>query len=303
MKLISVSKIWDKANHNAFTDLIYFNNLFYCAFREGTDHLSYDGKVRVLVSSDTKTWSSLTLLALENKDIRDPKFSISSNNELMINAALRIEDENEKYKFQSLTWFYTKNKSFSKPFFCQTSLGAWRWSTTWNDNVAYSFAYTGKHKLGCLYKSNDGKTWQIVQDKVFPKAKECGNESSIVFLPNNQAYCLLRRDKGEFTAMFGSSKAPYKKWIWKDLNRYIGGPKMIYVNEKFLIAGRFNEEESYTALAWFDLNNMELQKPFKVPSSGDSSYPGLVYKDKMVYMSYYSSHEDKTSIYLAHIKI
>lgn len=302
MKLLSVSKIWNTANHNAFTDLIYFNNLFYCAFREAKGHLTYDGKIRVLVSSDAKTWNSLALLSLDKKDIRDPKFSITPNNELMLNAALRLENKEGKYNFKSVTWFYN-NKNFSDAFFCSSSLGAWRWSTTWHKNIAYSFAYTGKHNLGCLYNSNDGKTWQIVQNEVFPKADECGNESSIVFSSNDDASCLLRRDNGTFTAMFGTSKPPYTKWIWKDLKRYVGGPKMIYINKKFLIAGRFHDEESYTALSWLDINNMKLEKPFKVPSSGDSSYPGLVYKDKIVYMSYYSSHEDKTSIYLALIKI
>ena len=38
------------------------------------------------------------------------------------------------------------------------------------------------------------------------------------------------------------------------------------------------------------------------PSGGDTSYPGLVWHDGLLWMSYYSSHEGKTSIYLAKIK-
>jgi hypothetical protein len=39
------------------------------------------------------------------------------------------------------------------------------------------------------------------------------------------------------------------------------------------------------------------------PSGGDTSYPGLVWHDGLLWMSYYSSHEGKTSIYLAKIKL
>ncbi|UCD28439.1 MAG: exo-alpha-sialidase, partial [Planctomycetota bacterium] len=39
-----------------------------------------------------------------------------------------------------------------------------------------------------------------------------------------------------------------------------------------------------------------------LPSGGDCSYPGLVWHDGLLWMSYYSSHQDKTSIYLAKIR-
>jgi hypothetical protein len=40
----------------------------------------------------------------------------------------------------------------------------------------------------------------------------------------------------------------------------------------------------------------------KLPSSGDSSYAGIVWHKGEVWTSYYSSHEGKTSIYLARWK-
>ena len=47
----------------------------------------------------------------------------------------------------------------------------------------------------------------------------------------------------------------------------------------------------------------KMTKLLKLPSGGDTSYPGLVWHNDLLYMSYYSSHEGKTSIYLAKIKI
>ena len=40
-----------------------------------------------------------------------------------------------------------------------------------------------------------------------------------------------------------------------------------------------------------------------LPSGGDTSYPGMVWHEKLLWMSYYSSHESKTSIYLAKIHL
>jgi hypothetical protein len=42
---------------------------------------------------------------------------------------------------------------------------------------------------------------------------------------------------------------------------------------------------------------------FTLPSGGDTSYPGMVWHDGLLWMSYYSSHEGKASIYLARIRL
>ena len=39
------------------------------------------------------------------------------------------------------------------------------------------------------------------------------------------------------------------------------------------------------------------------PSGGDTSYAGQVWYDDILWISYYSSHEGKTSIYLAKVKL
>ena len=40
-----------------------------------------------------------------------------------------------------------------------------------------------------------------------------------------------------------------------------------------------------------------------LPSGGDNSYPGLVWHGGQLWVSYYSSHEGKTSIYLARVEV
>src|SRR5262245_27470150 len=76
-EIVSVQKIWDRAPHNAFTDLIRFRNRWYCVFREGAGHAEGEGKLRVLMSNDGERWVSAALLEEPGRDLRDAKFAIT----------------------------------------------------------------------------------------------------------------------------------------------------------------------------------------------------------------------------------
>ena len=51
-KLVKVQRIWNKAPHNAFTDLVRFQDRWFCVFREGAGHVSPDGKLLASASRD-----------------------------------------------------------------------------------------------------------------------------------------------------------------------------------------------------------------------------------------------------------
>jgi hypothetical protein len=57
-----------------------------------------------------------------------------------------------------------------------------------------------------------------------------------------------------------------------------------------------------TSLHWLDPDQPALTEFLRLPSSGDTSYAGLVWHEQLLWISYYSSHEGKTSIYLARVK-
>jgi hypothetical protein len=40
-----------------------------------------------------------------------------------------------------------------------------------------------------------------------------------------------------------------------------------------------------------------------LPSGGDTSYAGMVWRENLLWLSYYSSHEDHASIYLAQLRL
>jgi hypothetical protein len=54
---------------------------------------------------------------------------------------------------------------------------------------------------------------------------------------------------------------------------------------------------------WLDAKRGAMTELARLPSGGDTSYPGLVWHDDLLWISYYSSHEARTSIYLAKVKI
>lgn len=118
--------------------------------------MSYDGKLRIIRSRDAKKWVSVALIKCKGGDVRDAKLSITPQNELMLNGGVRFEKPIEGHTLQSMTWFSKMAKS-EEAFASVEDLGKWRWSTTWHQEVAYSFAYAGKDAHGCLYRSTEGK--------------------------------------------------------------------------------------------------------------------------------------------------
>jgi hypothetical protein len=130
------------------------------------------------------------------------------------------------------------------------------------------------------------------------------NESSIVFQPDNTALCLLRRDGDPGTGKLGIAQPPYTNWEWKDAGTKIGGPHMLRLPDGRLVACvRLYDGKARTSLAWVDAKSGKLTEFEKFPSGGDTSYAGLVWHDQLLWVSYYSSHEGKTSIYLAKVRL
>ena len=82
--LLSVAKIWDQGVHNAFTDLLRFDDRWWCTFREAEDHGPSIGTVRVITSEDGADWQSVALLEEQEVDLRDPKLSVAPDGRLML---------------------------------------------------------------------------------------------------------------------------------------------------------------------------------------------------------------------------
>ena len=300
-ELIDVSRIWSEAPHNAFTDLILFKKNWYCVFREGKGHVSPDGKLRVITSPDGDKWTSAALLSSPTADLRDAKITVTPDGRLMLGGAAALHQPAE-FKHQSLVWFSSDGSRWSEP----VKIGdpnMWLWRNTWHEGTAYSIGYdTAGERFIRLYASNDGAKFDTLVDNLFDTGFP--NESSMMFLDDDTCLCLLRGDGEGATAKLGISKPPYTEWTWKDLGVRLGGPHLIRLpDERIVASGRLYDGRQRTSLLWLDVDAGTLTEFLTLPSGGDTSYPGLVLHDGQLWVSYYSSHEEKTSIYLAKVKL
>ena len=55
--------------------------------------------------------------------------------------------------------------------------------------------------------------------------------------------------------------------------------------------------------AFGSLSPQGAKRHFILPSGGDTSYPGLVWHQGKLWMSYYAAHEGKAAIYLTTIEV
>jgi hypothetical protein len=300
-EILEVRKLWDRAPHNAFTDLTRYKGQWFCVFREGKAHVSPDGALRVLTSPDGEAWVSAALLTSPTGDLRDAKITITPQGELMLSGAAALQQP-ASAKHQSLAWFSTDGKTWTPPVIVGDT-NQWLWRTTWHKRTAYSIGYdTVGGKFVRLYSSKDGRRFDILVPRLFDQGDP--NETSIVFLPDDTALCLLRRDGDPGSGQLGSAKPPYTKWQWKDLGVKIGGPHQIRLPDGRIVAAvRLYDGSVRTALVWVDAEAGKLTEFLKLPSGGDTSYAGLVWHTGLLWVSYYSSHEGKTSIYLAKVRL
>jgi len=300
-EIVDVRKIWDRAPHNAFTDLLWHRGRWGCVFREGKAHVSPDGALRVITSPDGREWTSSALITSTNGDLRDAKITVTPAGELMLSGAVALHQP-APASHQSLAWFSKDGVSWSAPSIIGDP-NQWLWRTTWHKGTAYSIGYdTAKEKFVRLYTSKDGKSFEALVPRLFDEGYP--NESSVLFLPNETAFCLLRRDGNPASGKLGLARPPYTTWDWKDLGAKIGGPHMLRLPDGRIVAAvRLYDGAARTSLAWIDADSGKLTEFLKLPSGGDCSYAGVAWREGLLWISYYSSHEGKTGVYLAKVRL
>ena len=309
-ELVEVNKIWDKAPHNAFTDLIRWNEESYCVFREGRGHVSSDGKVRVLKSTDTDKWESAALVALEGHDLRDAHVSIAPDGRLMlIGGAAPRKQDNQRAPTGAFVSFSQDGRTWTGPHIA-VEPGRWLWRVTWHKGRAYGVSYAANDDMPHLQLlvSSDGISYDKRVARLFGEGYP--TEVTLRFDVDGTCYALVRRDRQADkpnSALLGVSAPDYTKWRWHDLGtefNSFGGPNFIKIpGGHWIGAGRMFDGGVHTALTYIDVEKGTMTKLIKLPSGGDTSYPGLLWYDGVLYVSSYSSHEGKTSIYLAKLKL
>ncbi|MFI2666278.1 hypothetical protein [Micromonospora carbonacea] len=335
-----VRRIGDAAGHNAFTDLVRHRGRWLCAYREGAGHLSADGAIRVLASADGREWAPVARLERTATDLRDPRFVARPDGRLqLLAAAVTATDAGiatatgdgaatatagdgaatgdaagraagqaagrgagPAKAFRTLTWLSADGQRWGEP----TPVGErdiWVWQAAWHGGAMYGVGYaTREPRFVRLYRSGDGLDLQPVVDTLFLGGYP--NESGLVFGPDGTATCLLRRDREAATAQLGRARPPYRHWTWTDLGVRVGGPALLGLPDGRLVAGvRLLDGGPRTAVCAVDPHRGALTELLALPSGGDCGYPGLDWHDGLLRVSYYSSHEERTCVYLAEVTL
>ncbi len=314
LKLLSVKKIWDKGEHNAFTDLIRFGNRWFCIFREGKGHADGEGKLRVLTSADGEAWESAALIELPGRDLRDAKLSIAPKDRLMLVCGAADPSRNPQSDFYSFVSFSKDGKQWSK---LEKVVGfdahTWLWRVIWHKGTAYGAAYSWdtntpqnrRRMFAVIARSRDGIHYEKLSQNF-----EGMNEAAMLFDDNGTLTVIFRSVDSEPNATIAQARAPFANWTTKQLmpeewSNQIGGPAVLKLKDKGLILGGrlYRDRERKTGVGLLDLASGKMTDIVVLPSGGDNSYPGFVWHDGKLWMSYYSSHEGRTSIYLAKIEV
>lgn len=302
-ELLAVEKIWEAAPHSAFTDLIRFRGAWLCAFREGEKHALCVGTIRVLASEDGASWRSAAEIAEEGVDLRDPHFSERPDGALeLVMGGTYFRDGAYVGRRPRLS-ISADGRSWSRPEPILAD-GDWLWRATRRaDGQAFGISYRLPRRnfwTVHLMESADGRSWsERTRLPVLGKP----NEATIRFREDGSAVILQRRESGAARAWIGRAEAPYLDWRWEETKRYVGGPNFLIAPDgRMWAAGRFvGRGKARTALASMTENSIE--PILDLPSGGDCSYPGMVLDGGELTMSYYSSHEGKSAVYLARIRI
>lgn len=304
-----VTDISDK--HQAFTDLVYFNNQFFLAFREADKHAyGQDGVIKLLVSQDGFNWNFIKEFSVSGTDLRDPKFAINKNNLALYVHGSKYEnkkaatytDYNSKYSSLG-QWGDLKNVVLDNLKLTTGKISgneSWPWRITWYNGKAYSVGYNG-NGIFDLYQSDEGNFFKNI--KSFSDIGKLPTESTLRVSNKGEFFILARRNNG--SALIGRTFDINGKWDWSSEIpiQNFGGPNFLFAkNNSMIISGRENDQ---VVLGQFDIVTKTYKRLLTIKSGGDCSYPGMVIKDDYLWVSYYSSHESSTgtAIYIAKINL
>lgn len=292
--------IWKGDSHAAFTALVEYQDTLYCAFRNANMHADISGNdcgvIKIIRSGNGEKWEDYLTFTESGYDLRDPQLSVTPVGEMML-LTEKVKYENGKAITRNTCVSFIKSKRQYTPLqsvtFDVSQNWNWIWNVEWIDGVAYGFCYA---PFFGMVKSSDGINYDLVD---IINLQRNPSEGSIAKLNSNHYLAVVRTDGVAYLGIYDVNEG---KWRWKDCDEMIACPKVINYKNKVYVVGRSYIGGLKTSVYKFNKRNKELRCLVRLSGGKDCSYPGLVYHDGKLYVSYYKGDGSSSDIYLATIK-
>lgn len=291
LRVTRARRIFSDGLHNAFTGITALGDETLVTFRAGRTHISFDGVIRVIASTDRERWELRSELALEGLDLRDPKL-VTHNGAGLLYCGARQEGATLQ-SFVALA----ENGMFAALQPLQGLLeGEWMWNVKSTAKGLYGAAYrsTPEGYRAGLYHGTDGVSWTRVADFPVP-----ANEVAIDFDDNGRLWALAREDGHGSVPAICTAEPPYSAFSVTRPPVRLQGPMLRRLPGCCVIAGRrWDDERRNLRLDLFLLEDgKDIEFVCSLPSGGDTSYAGwLDIAPGVAVMSYYTSHAHKMDV-------
>lgn len=217
------------------------------SYREGTDHVSFDGKIIQMESFDKgKTWLNRKVIyqPSNNGDARDPQFLVLSNNDILCRFFERTSNECSTVKCLISSDFGTSYARLTElPFPTREEVfAAARGNMVVVDGVIYAVCYN-RWSYTWLVKSEDnGKNWKNVAwvdlslgttHSDFSRI----NESSLGYA-NGKLYLVARQQSEDAFLQIGISEDLGLSWTWNLFPVKGEAPSLTPYKDSFILTYR-----------------------------------------------------------------
>jgi len=306
MKVLRQTTVVHDSQHNAFTDLAYWQGCYWVSYRKGAGHISMDGQATVAVSSDRQRFREVAH-SKRVGDCRDPKLLPIDEERMAMIYPSWIKGVPAREMHQFIT-FTRDGFAWEEPVqVAGIPEHHWMWRIRHHDGLYYGLVKTIGHdpenrRTLYLYISEDLVTWR--KHAQVGEVNQGLDEADMLFHEDGTAWILARnsvRAEGTPSSFWCVARAPYAEWEVKEVGFTVQSPVLLRTKGKILMAGR-NKMGEFPGDCWPHLNPSSLavwelsndftaRRVLQMNAAGDCSYPGLIEDPEgRICMSYYSQH-------------
>lgn len=289
MKVRSIRRLTNDANHNAFTGCRWFKGALYVAWRQGDHHSDPQGKLTVQRSRDGGTHFDTVAVLRGEFDTRDAHLH-TDGNRLWVGGF----ELGHGTIYPGTAW--TDNGLEWSPWTRLNGAGTnvmWRPEYFAGKHYCAGYIEKGEWSRVTWFESDDGLKWNSV--RVLREGDDQPNECALDFKPDGTAALLVRREHRSRTPLLLTAKPPYDAWDTIELDVPIAGPGVWFVDDVVWFAGRWFLTPQVAHMGVFKVvdGKAVLQMVWPSGPGWDISYMGVArhpLNRHRLHFSYYSDH-------------